>query len=102
MFLIILSFILNTLIGFLEFVIGIRLALKIIGAAELAPFVAWIYRASEAFIIPFKGVFPDVRLGFITIEPAAILAFIVYGLAGFLLNQVINYSRSHSKKETAK
>ncbi|HUV47311.1 MAG TPA: hypothetical protein VMW29_04200 [Candidatus Bathyarchaeia archaeon] len=102
MFLSILSFTFNAIIGFVEFVVGLRLALKIVGASTQAPFVAWVYRNSDAFITPFKGVFPNFKLAFIEIEPATILSFIVYGVVGLLINQVLTHTKQNSKKESGR
>lgn len=99
MFLTILSFTFNAILGFIEFVVGLRMALKIIGASTAAPFVQWAYAASDAFIAPFKGAFPNLKLAFIEIEPATILAFIVYAVISLLLNQVFSYTRKHTEKK---
>lgn len=99
MFLTILSFTFNAILGFIEFVVGLRMALKVIGASTAAPFVRWVYNTSNAFIAPFKGVFPDLKLAFIEIEPATILAFIVYAIISLLINQILSYTRKHTEKK---
>jgi len=93
------SFLINAVIGFMEFTIGLRIALKMIAANTRAPFVAWVYRVSEPFIEPFKDIFPTVGLGPSVVEPAALTAFIVYGIACFIINWVITRTQEHLKEK---
>lgn len=93
------SFLINALIGFMEFTIGLRILLKMIAASTKAPFVAWAYRVSEPFIEPFRGIFPTVGLGPSIVEPHALTAFIVYAIAAFIINWIFTKAQEHLKKE---
>lgn len=93
------SFLINAVIGFMEFTIGLRIALKMIAANTRAPFVVWAYRASEPFITPFKGIFPSLSLGPSVVEPAALTAFIVYGIACFIINWIFTHTQKHLKEK---
>ena len=71
-------------LGVLEVLLGFRFILKMMGANQSGGFVQFIYRFSNIFVYPFEGIFRRaVTQGIETssvIEPATIVAFIVYGI----------------------
>jgi len=99
MIFIILSLLTNLLIGFIEFVLGLRIGLKLFAASTRAPFVAWVYRTSQPLLTPFENIFPSLSLGPIIIELSAISALVIYGLAGFIVNQILNQIKPAPKKD---
>lgn len=95
----------NIIIWFIEAIIGLRILLKFFGANPTTPFVEWVYETSAPLLSPFVGIFPNPRLegGFI-IEISALVALIVYAIAGSLLEDFIaqlevrSTARSKSKR----
>jgi len=98
-FLTIAVFIVNFVLGFIAFILGLRIVLKMIGAGTQASFVSWVYKTSQPLLGPFQGIYPTVNLGPFVFEPASIIAFVVYAVAGLLVNQVIQQSRKHAVKK---
>ena len=92
----------NILLGFVEFIIGLRVFLKLFGARAAAPFVSWVYETSQPLLVPFEGMFPTSRLGGrLTLEVSALFALLVYAFLGYLVEELISYldqsSHRHSK-----
>ncbi len=75
------------LLGILEALLGFRLVFKFLGANPGSAFVSFIYEASDAFLIPFSGIFrAAVNQGIETasvLEPKTIIAMIVYALMAY-------------------
>jgi hypothetical protein len=72
------------LFGALDVLLGFRFVLKLLGANAGSGFVSFVYGLSSIFIMPFEGIFRRaVSDGIETasvLEPATIVAVIVYGL----------------------
>jgi len=84
------SFVVKSLIGIIETLLGIRFFLKVLGASEQAPFVQWIYSTSAAFLEPFWGMFPTLSLGrYFVIELSTMFAMFVYALFGFFTLRLV-------------
>jgi len=70
--------------GILEVVLAFRFIFKVLGANPGSTFVSIIYNISDAFLVPFNGIFSSsVGSGIETesvFEPMAIIAMIVYSL----------------------
>lgn len=75
------------LLGVLEVLLGFRLVFRLLGANPGSIFVSQIYDLTDAFLIPFNGIFRvAVNQGIETasvLEPTTIIAMIVYGLIGY-------------------
>ena len=81
----------DTVIGILEFLISLRILLKLLGASTAAPFVNWVYETSRPLLTPFEGMFPSSTLiGGMTLEASALFALLVYAFLGFLLESAIH------------
>ena len=84
----------NIVIGAIEFIIALRIILKILGAG-LAPFVLWVYQTSQPLLAPFEGMFPTTKPSGITpgsiLEFSALFALLVYGFIGYLISQALAY-----------
>lgn len=86
-------------IGLVEVTIGMRVLLKLLGASTAAPFVAWVYQISQPLLKPFEGMFPSERLtGGFVIEFSALFALLIYGVLGYLIEEVILHFRRSSSK----
>jgi hypothetical protein len=72
------------LFGTLDVLLAFRFVLKLLGANAASGFVSFVYGLSSIFIMPFEGIFRRaVSDGIETasvLEPATIVAVIVYGL----------------------
>lgn len=74
----------------IEFILALRILLKLLGANTAAPFVRWLYATSQPLLTPFEGIFPSAALtGGFTLEASALFALLAYGFLGFLLQSVI-------------
>lgn len=79
--------IVNYILGILEALFAFRLIFKLLGANSESTFVSIIYNISGVFLAPFSGIFRTaVNEGIETksvIEPATIIAMIVYALIAY-------------------
>lgn len=84
----------NFVIGVIEFLIGLRIILKLLGVG-LAPFVQWVYQTSQPLLNPFEGMFPTTRIAGTAptsvLEFSAVFGFLVYAFIGFLLVEIIRF-----------
>jgi uncharacterized membrane protein YuzA (DUF378 family) len=75
------------LLGVLEVLLAFRLVFKLLGANSGGTFVSLIYTISGVFLAPFSGIFRTaVNNGIETksvLEPATIIAMIVYALIAY-------------------
>lgn len=89
-------------ITIVEFLIGIRILLKLFGASASAEFVRWVYETTDPLLSPFVGMFPTPRLsGVFVLEFSALFALVVYALVGYLIQVVLSeiaYQTQHAKK----
>ncbi|GAA0452161.1 YggT family protein [Alkalibacillus silvisoli] len=91
----------NIVIGVVQLILGVRIILKLFGAAEAAPFVEWVYTTSEPLLNPFEGIFPSTVLdGTFVIEFSAIFAFLIYTLIGYFLTSLVTgFDRRWNEKQ---
>jgi glucan phosphoethanolaminetransferase (alkaline phosphatase superfamily) len=75
------------LLGVLEVLLAFRLIFKLLGANSGGSFVTFIYNFTGVFLAPFSGIFRiAVNNGIETksvLEPATIIAMVVYALIGY-------------------
>jgi hypothetical protein len=75
------------MLGILEALLAFRLIFRFLGANPASTFVSIIYTYSIPFVAPFSGIFRTaVNTGIETksvLEPATIIAMIVYALIGY-------------------
>ncbi|OGK18367.1 hypothetical protein A3G67_03690 [Candidatus Roizmanbacteria bacterium RIFCSPLOWO2_12_FULL_40_12] len=82
----------NAIFAFIEFVIGLRVILKLFGANAAAPFANWVYETSAPLLIPFQGLFPTPRLtGGFVIEFSALFALLVYAFISYALTELVSF-----------
>ena len=80
----------NTIIGIVEFLISLRILLKLLGANSHAPFVTWVYETSRPLLSPFEGMFPSSTVsGGFTLEISALFALLVYAFVGVLIESAV-------------
>lgn len=89
----------DLIIGVIEFLLAIRILLKLLGASTQAPFVQWIYETTRPLLTPFEGMFPTSTLpvGFV-LEMSTLIAVIVYAFLGVLLESII-FQLAHSSRK---
>lgn len=80
----------NSIVGIVEFLISLRILLKLLGARTAAPFVTWVYETTKPLLSPFEGMFPSstISLGF-TLEVSALFALLTYAFIGVLIESAI-------------
>jgi len=83
--------ILSAIVGFIEFLVGLRIIFRFVGANPASPFVNWIYDWSTPFVTPFAGIFgQDATVagqGLVAnsvFDWTALIALIIYGMIGVL------------------
>lgn len=65
-------------LGFVEILLAFRIAFKALGANSASGFSNLIYSLTDILISPFRGIFGVGVSGRSVIEPAAIVAVVVY------------------------
>jgi YggT family protein len=88
------------ILAVLEILLGLRMALKALGANPDSGFAIFIYALSGPFVAPFNGLFPvsATRPGVI-FEWSTIIAAAVYALVAFGVVQLIHMLKPVSKQE---
>ncbi|MFA5820394.1 MAG: hypothetical protein WC854_14100 [Bacteroidales bacterium] len=90
--------------GVLETLLACRLVLKLLGANPQSIFVSIIYSVSQAFLLPFAGIFRSaVTKGIETqsvLEPSTIIAMIVYALVAWGIAKLIEISKASRNNGT--
>lgn len=82
----------NIVIGIVEFLIGLRIILKLFGANPNTPFVEWVYATSDPLLAPFQGIFPSPVLeGQFVLEMSALVALVVYAFIGYIITSTLGY-----------
>ncbi|HBW34444.1 MAG TPA: YggT family protein [Desulfosporosinus sp.] len=85
------------ILGVLEVLLAFRLIFKLLGANPQSPFVSFIYSVSQAFLIPFNGIFRSAVTKGIeaqsVLEPTTIIAMIVYAIMAWGIVKLIEISR---------
>ena len=77
------------LFGIVEAVLAIRFILRLLGANETAPFAAFIYQVSDAFLLPFAGLFGTPRSGGSALDLNALVGIIVFMLVAWLFAKIV-------------
>ncbi|MGH4117366.1 YggT family protein [Clostridium sp.] len=91
------------ILGIIEIFFAFRLIFKLLGANPGSTFVSLIYTISGAFLAPFSEIFRTaVTKGIETksvLEPATIIAMIVYALIAYGIVKLIEIAGIHKDKE---
>lgn len=88
----------NAIMATVEFLISLRILLKLLGASSSAPFVTWVYETTNPLLSPFMGMFPNPNLsGGLTLEMSALFALLIYAFVGYLIESVVSELSNRSK-----
>ncbi len=80
----------DTVLGIIEFLLSLRILLKLFGASTQAPFVQWVYETTNPLLAPFEGMFPTSSLSTsLVLEISTLFALITYAFVGVLLESII-------------
>ena len=77
------------LFGGLEGLLGIRIALKLIGANPASWFAALVYQVSDLFLWPFQNLTINPAFGNFVLEITTLIAMLVYALIGWAIVRLI-------------
>ena len=83
--------IINAIIGIIEFMLALRLVLELLSASSSSTFVAWMYGVTSGLVTPFTGAFPALSLAGFPIDFAVILAMIGYAIIGWLIIRLLAF-----------
>ncbi|MGC9467865.1 MAG: YggT family protein, partial [Anaerolineae bacterium] len=78
-----------SVLGFLEILLGLRVALKLMAANPDSGFAALIYGVTEPFVAPFALLVRTPSAGGVTLELTTLIAMGVYALATWGIVRVI-------------
>ncbi len=76
-----------------ETLIAIRVLLRLFVANPGASFTGLIYGLTAPLVLPFQGVFTDLRINGGVLELSSLLAILVYALAARILARIIGIAR---------
>jgi uncharacterized protein YggT (Ycf19 family) len=71
------------LVGLVDVIIVIRFVMKLLAANPAAGFVTFMYNLSEPLVAPFRGIFGTPATGGSVLEPASLVAIVIYSLIGW-------------------
>ncbi|MDQ6772758.1 MAG: YggT family protein [Candidatus Dormibacteraeota bacterium] len=71
------------LVGLVDVLLAIRFFLKLLGASTASAFVTFLYGITAPLIAPFQGIFGTPAAGGSIVEPATLVAIVVYSLIGW-------------------
>jgi len=66
--------------GVVDVLIAIRFMLKLFGASTESPFVVLVSGVTAPLVAPFRGIFPVTGQGAFVLEPASLVALVIYAL----------------------
>lgn len=78
------------ILGIIEVLLGLRLIFKLLGANFRNAFVSFLYSLTSIFVIPFIGIFRTVASAGSVLEPATIVAMIIYAIIAYGIVKLIN------------
>jgi uncharacterized protein YggT (Ycf19 family) len=85
------------LFGVVIALIGIRFVLLLLGANPNAGFTDFVYRVTNPLVTPFEGIFgaPNLETG--VLDPASLVAIVVYALVGWVVAKVIDIALGETR-----
>lgn len=75
--------------GLLELLLLFRFVFLLLGANPNSGFVSFIYGLSEVFVMPFYGIFGQVNTSAATLDPATLIAMVVYAILGWVILRIV-------------
>lgn len=83
--------VINTVVGVIEAMLALRLALELLGASTASAFVLWVFTVTERLVAPFFGAFPSLSLGSAVLDLSTIFAMAGYAVIGWLAIRVLSF-----------
>lgn len=87
------------ILGVIEVLLAFRLVFKLLGASPKSGFVSGIYSVSNIFLSPFTGIFRTASSQGVEtqaiLEPATIVAMIVYAVIAWGIVKLIDITATH-------
>ncbi len=77
------------LLGVIEVLLGLRLALKVLGANPFSGFTSLIYGVTDLLVLPFSGILRSPIVGNSVFEWATLIAALIYALIAYGVVQLI-------------
>jgi uncharacterized protein YggT (Ycf19 family) len=77
------------LAGLVDVILAIRFVMKLLAANPASGFVSFMYNLSEPLIAPFRGIFGTPATGGSVLEPASLVAIVIYSLIAWGLVALI-------------
>ena len=71
------------LVGLIDVILVIRFVMKLLAANTSSGFVSFMYNLSEPLVAPFRGIFGTPAAGGSVLEPASLVAIVIYSLIGW-------------------
>lgn len=77
------------LAGLIDVILAIRFVMKLLGANPASGFVSFMSSISEPLVAPFRGIFGTPAAGGSVLEPASLVAIVIYSLIAWGLVALI-------------
>jgi len=89
--------IISLVFGIITVTLVLRLIFRLLGANPDAAFVSWLYSFTAPLVAPFFGIFNENSLNLATghLEISTIVALLVYGLIGGMLERAASWGGWH-------
>lgn len=87
------------IVGLIEFLLGFRVVLRLLGANAQSGFGSLIYSLSYPFAAPFINLFATPRTGAYALEPGTIVGMIVYMIIGFAIVKLMQVVKPTTPEE---
>ncbi len=87
------------ILGFVEIMLGFRIALKALGANSGSGFTSFVYGLTNPLALPFQGIFSTSVSGGSVFEWSTIVAAFVYALVAYGIVYFIQLMKPVSPKE---
>jgi uncharacterized protein YggT (Ycf19 family) len=73
-------------------ILTIAFFLKLFGASTTAPFTEWVYRSSDRFMQPFRGIFPSVEVSDKSVLDVSLLfGMLMYTLFALAVHALVEW-----------
>lgn len=80
----------DAVMAFIAFVLGMRIIFQLVKANPATPFVGFINIVSGYLMYPFQGMFPGLQISeFATLDLVALITLLAYSIIGYLIIMVI-------------
>ena len=73
---------------------------KALGASTLSSFTTFMYGISEPLVAPFRGIFPEAAHRTYVLEPADLIAIVIYALIGWALVLLVRIATTKRPRRT--